>query len=100
MRHLHRSLLDARGRADLDPLIVTEGVRPIIQREPQPPRYTIFGAKRAEPHAHADDRFGLVIGPRCRLFAENQTSAYEQREYCFQSSFALEAALCGIPLCT
>src|ERR1700680_1690422 len=39
----HRSFLDARGRADLDPLIATEGdAHSSSKHEPQPPRYTIF----------------------------------------------------------
>src|SRR6266851_6916131 len=39
----HRSFPDARGRADLDPLIVTEGdAHSTSKPEPQPPRYTIF----------------------------------------------------------
>src|SRR3954453_31559 len=37
-----RSFLDARGKADLDPIIVTEGdAHSSSKREPQPPRYTI-----------------------------------------------------------
>src|SRR3954466_4396671 len=37
-----RSFLDARGQADLDPIIVTEGdAHSSSKREPQPPRYTI-----------------------------------------------------------
>src|SRR5258708_39576485 len=41
----HRSFLDARGRTDLDPLIVAEGdAYSASKAEPQPPRYTIsFG---------------------------------------------------------
>src|ERR1700680_4303969 len=38
-----RSFLDARGRADLDPIIVTEGdAHSSSKPEPQPPRYTIW----------------------------------------------------------
>src|SRR5215813_14094823 len=38
----HRSFLDARGRTDLDPLIVAEGAAHSASKaEPQPPRYTI-----------------------------------------------------------
>src|SRR5262249_54413373 len=40
----HRSFLDARGRTDLDPLIVAEGAAHSASKaEPQPPRYTICG---------------------------------------------------------
>src|SRR5215813_12813594 len=39
----HRSFLDARGRTDLDPLIVAEGAAHSASKaEPQPPRYTIL----------------------------------------------------------
>jgi hypothetical protein len=38
----HRSFLDARGQADLDSIIVTEGdAHSSSKTEPQPPRYTI-----------------------------------------------------------
>src|SRR6266851_3968763 len=49
----HRSFPDARGRADLDPLNVTEGdANSSSKREPQPPRYTIF---LSTPHGVLND---------------------------------------------
>src|SRR3954449_11743403 len=40
----HRSFLDARGRTDLDPLIVAKGDAHSASKAELPPRYTIFGS--------------------------------------------------------
>src|SRR5882724_7173960 len=68
----HRSFLDARGRTDLDPLIVAEGdAHSASKTEPQPPRYTICGfrketiagMRRNGRDAQIPDVWATPIGP-------------------------------------
>src|SRR5262249_15498934 len=71
MRHLIAPSLDARGRTDLDPLIVAEGAAHSASKaEPQPPRYNIL-RRRAAASARSDVRPEL---PHCRPLTTSNVS--------------------------
>src|SRR5260370_8361714 len=71
----HRSFLDARGPADLDPLIVREGdAHSLSKREPQPPRYTI---SLVDPIIPSRRRGWLLSAPFTNSIAAPRTAGID-----------------------